>query len=79
MRGDGLVEMHLPFSGEVRFRLVSMLGLEIANWEVSYAEEGLFRFTIQAPEGLEGKLILLDVRVQHDGRLVRQVVPVVLW
>ncbi|MBK9336242.1 MAG: endonuclease [Lewinellaceae bacterium] len=79
MRGAGVAEMQLPFSGDVHFRLVSMLGLEIAAWEAFNIEEGLFLFSIQAPEGLEGKLILLDVRLQHDGRLVRQVIPVVLW
>lgn len=79
LRDAGQVEMTLPFSGDLKFRLLSLLGQEIAVWEAPGTEAGLFRFSIQPPPGHEGKLIWLEVRLLQDGRIARQTIPVVLW
>jgi len=79
LRDAGQVEMTLPFSGDLKFRLLSLLGQEITLWEAPGSEAGLFRFSIQAPSGMEGKLIWLEVCLLQNGRIARQTIPVVLW
>ncbi|MEQ1746880.1 MAG: endonuclease [Saprospiraceae bacterium] len=78
LRGEGQVEVILPFSGDLKFRLLSLLGQEIFVWDARRVGEGQFRFSVQAPHGHAGGLTWLEVSLLHEGRMVRQTVPVVL-
>lgn len=79
LRGNGQLDMLLPYPGDVRIRLLNMLGQELSAWSVSSAEAGAFRFALQTPSGREGTVALVEVLLEREGRLAREVVPVVLW
>lgn len=79
LRDAGKIEMTLPFAGNLKFRLLSLPGQEIAIWEATGNEAGLFQFSINAPPGHEGSLVWLEACLLHEGYFFRQTIPVVLW
>lgn len=79
LRGNGQLSMLLPYPGQVRIRLLSLLGQELSAWTVTNAEAGAFQFALQTPGGQSGRMALLEVQLIRDDRSVREVIPVVLW
>ncbi|MFN0014055.1 MAG: endonuclease [Saprospiraceae bacterium] len=78
LRGSGLVNLTLPFSGDLTFRFLTLLGQEISAWNIEGVGEGHFDFALQAPYGHAGGIIWLEVSLLHTGQVIRQTVPVVL-
>ena len=79
MAGAARLEMTLPFSGALDIRLRSLLGTELAVWNIPDAEAGLFNLSIETPAGVAGQWGVLDVALLHGGQRVRQMIPVVMW
>ena len=79
MAGAGRLEMTLPFSGALNIRLRSLLGTELASWNIAGAEAGVFQLSIETPAGAAGQLGVFEVTLFQPGRQIRQVAPVVLW
>ncbi len=80
LAGPGQLEMELPFSGALDIRLFSVLGAEIAKWQIPDAEAGTFRLALEpGAAGDTGRLGFLVATLRRDGRQVRQTIPVVLW
>lgn len=74
--GRGRVELVLPQSGEVRVRLLSLLGQEIAAWSTPNAEAGMFMMDIEAPGEWPAGMAFLEAMLWRDGQPLRAVVPV---
>lgn len=79
LQGQGQLELTLPFSGEIRVRLYSLLGTTLASWRVDDADAGVFRLQIETPQGAGNTMGFLDVELRSAAAWLRQTAPVVLW
>ena len=74
--GAGQVEMTLPFAGDVELRLRSVIGTELANWNVQDAPKGVFRMQIENPLPAVCHTALLEVILTGSHKISRQTIPV---
>ncbi len=76
--GQGRVVLWLPHAGEVRLRLLSLLGQELALWTAMPADAGLVERDIERPANLAAGLVLLEAILTREGQSMRAVIPVII-
>lgn len=78
-RGQGRVEALLPEGGQVRLRLLSVLGQELFTWPAQSADVGLLTLNLELPDYLAGGFAILElVLTPLDGHPLRGVAMVVV-
>ncbi|MCC6460888.1 MAG: endonuclease [Saprospiraceae bacterium] len=78
MAGAGRLEMTLPVTGRLDVHLRSMLGEELANWQVPEAEAGLFRLALDTRASVAAQTAILEVQLFHAGGRLQQSILVFL-
>jgi hypothetical protein len=77
--GQGRVVLWLPEDGQVRLRLLSLLGQELAVWPVCEATAGEFAQSVEWPTTLTPGLVVLEATLLQGGLpLYRAAAPVVI-
>jgi hypothetical protein len=78
-RGQGRVEALLPEGGQVRLRLLSVLGQELATWPAQPAEAGAFALDLEWPNRLASGFAFLELTlIRPDGQLLQGLTSVML-
>jgi len=78
LSGSGNLEMNLPFSGRLEVRLLSMLGQELARWQVDEAASGAFSLPIELPRSIENQTGVIEVKLADESNLLTASIPVLL-
>jgi hypothetical protein len=78
-RGQGRVEALLPEGGQIRLRLLSVLGQELFTWPVHAADAGLLTLDLELPGYLASGFAVLElILTPFDGPPLRGVAIVVV-
>ncbi len=78
-RGQGRVEALLPEGGQVRLRLLSVLGQELAIWPAQPAEAGVFALDLEWPNQPANGFAFLELTlIRPDGQPLRGLTTVIL-
>ncbi len=78
-RGQGRVEAILPENGQVRLRLLSVLGQELAIWPAQSAEAGVFALDFEWPNRPANGFAFLELTlIRPDGQPLRGLTTVIL-
>lgn len=66
--GSGNLEMNLPFPGRLEVRLLSMMGSELAKWQVNDAPGGALRLPVELPSSIKSQTGVFEVKLSDERR-----------
>ncbi|GAB4496413.1 MAG: hypothetical protein OHK0019_28070 [Saprospiraceae bacterium] len=76
--GFGMLEMNLPYSGRLEVRLLSMMGQELAKWQVNDVTSGAFNLPVELSSSIKSQTGVFEVKLVNEQRSVASSIRTVI-